>query len=426
MKYVIQKTNDLYLHDTKVENIFINEYMPVAPGDYVKVFLYACMYAENRQPMSNEEMANQLNIDVRTVEEAWDYWESMLAIKKHKISSAKDDYVIEFLELKAMLYGSGEIASNASVSNDTTNSGTSNPLGNDELKLLLNSIEQLMGRPLETKEVQKIIELHEDFSMAVSLIEYGFKYSINRGKKNFNYAYAVLNNWVKSGVTSIDEAEGFIEENDEKRQREKRVMKALGFNRTATETEEKMLDHWFDELGFNMDKVLEACSKTSGISAPNFNYINKVLENWYNDSVKEKRSVNEPAAVSRKVLNDYYDYLRQKAENDAEERKREIYDNIPEIEEIDKKINMLGAKISRSMIIKDSSVDANKLKTEMDHLIQDRAILLTESNYEMDYTEVKYACEICKDTGMTDEGAPCICIEERRQEASNWQKQHNL
>lgn len=426
MNYVIQKTNDLYLHDTNIENIFINEYMPLAPGDYVKVFLYAYMYAANKQSMNNEEMANQLNIPVKTVEEAWNYWESMLAIKKHKVSASEGDYVIEFLELKAMLYGSGEPVASTGKSEEIYENKTSNPLGNDEVKLLFNSIERLIERPLDSREVKSILELHEDFGMPVSLIEFGFKYGISKGNTNFNYIYAILNNWMKSGVKSIDDAEGFIEEVDEKKQREKRVMKALGFNRSASEIESSMMDRWFDEYGFKMDMVLEACSKTSGIPNPNFNYVNKILENWHSSSVKENRDVNEGSSVSRKVLNAYYDYLRQKSENDAEARKREVYEAIPQVEEIDREIKNIGVKISMAMITKDSSVDVNKLKQDMDYLVQDRAILLTENNYEMDFTEVKYTCDKCKDTGMTDEGAPCTCIQERRKEAANWQKRENI
>ena len=42
-------TKDGYLLDTEVENIFISEHMVVAPGDYVKVYLYVLMCAETGQ-----------------------------------------------------------------------------------------------------------------------------------------------------------------------------------------------------------------------------------------------------------------------------------------------------------------------------------------------------------------------------------------
>ena len=36
----------MYLGDMPLENIFINEFLPIAPGDFVKVYLYARLYAE--------------------------------------------------------------------------------------------------------------------------------------------------------------------------------------------------------------------------------------------------------------------------------------------------------------------------------------------------------------------------------------------
>ena len=38
MNFVREKIKDFYLLDSRIENIFINEYLPAAPGDYVKVY----------------------------------------------------------------------------------------------------------------------------------------------------------------------------------------------------------------------------------------------------------------------------------------------------------------------------------------------------------------------------------------------------
>ena len=48
------------------------------------------------------------------------------------------------------------------------------------------------------------------------------------------------------------------------------------------------MDSWFDEMGFKMDKVLEACSMTAGISNPNLKYVNSILDNWRKEACKEK------------------------------------------------------------------------------------------------------------------------------------------
>ena len=44
---------DIFLYSTNVENLFINEFLPDAPGDCVKVFLFGLMYAQYEQEIDS-------------------------------------------------------------------------------------------------------------------------------------------------------------------------------------------------------------------------------------------------------------------------------------------------------------------------------------------------------------------------------------
>ena len=35
-----KKKNNIYLYQTSVDNMFINDLLPMAPGDYVKVYMF--------------------------------------------------------------------------------------------------------------------------------------------------------------------------------------------------------------------------------------------------------------------------------------------------------------------------------------------------------------------------------------------------
>ena len=83
MNFIRPKVSDLNMADLTVENIFINEYMPEADGDFVKVYLLARLYAETDRSISDIEMAKQLGISKDRILEAWNYWEEWGAIKKH-------------------------------------------------------------------------------------------------------------------------------------------------------------------------------------------------------------------------------------------------------------------------------------------------------------------------------------------------------
>ena len=94
------------------------------------------------------------------------------------------------------------------------------------------------------------------------------------------------------------------------------------------------------------------------------------------------------------------------AEADAESRKRELYKLHPEIEEFD---NALSKCYSRLIaIVLDSSTDRDEpeVKREIDmirddslRLQQERKECLLRYGYSEDYTEPKYECPKCSDTG---------------------------
>ena len=419
MNFVKEKIKDFYLLDSKVENIFINEYMPAAPGDYVKVFLYAIMYAEHGLNMSNETMAKQLGIEESVILEAWDYWESMGAIKKRYVDSfGKVGFAVEFLNLKELLYGKNS----QPVKGETKKREKENIFGNKAVKTMFQNIEKIYGRALSSSEVNQILTWLADYNATAEVIEFAMKYCVDKNKTSLKYIEKVVKEWTSAGMETAAQLQDYLQDMDEKYYKYKRVLKALGFTRNATETEREMMDTWFDQMGFTMERVLDACRKTAGISSPNFNYVNKVLENWRNEADQSGNDVNKKVIVTQSELNQYFDHLREKAEKEREQRRAEVYGKLPRVKEIDDEFRRLGAQLSRVLLGGVSKEEGDLINSTMDGLAVERAVILTENNYEMDYTELKYACEICKDTGITDTGERCSCIKKRTEEAELWLK----
>ena len=59
-----EKIQNEYMYDTKVENMFINEYMISAPGDFVKIYLVALMYADLNKEIDDEKLSKITGIDI--------------------------------------------------------------------------------------------------------------------------------------------------------------------------------------------------------------------------------------------------------------------------------------------------------------------------------------------------------------------------
>lgn len=423
MNFIKEKIKDFFLLDTKVENIFINEYMPSAPGDFVKVYLYASMYAEHGLEITEKAIAKQLGLSEEKVREAWEYWEERGVIRKRYFDTQGNvSFIVEFLSLKEQLYGKNT----APVQGEASRPKGDNVFGNPEVKVMFKDIEKALGRTLDSSELGQIMKWLTDYGASPEVVFTAVKYSIDKNKTSMRYIESVVKGWTEEGLQSTDQISEKLQEMDEKYYRYRRVLKALGFTRNATEAEKEMMDNWFERMGYSMDRVLEACTKTAGISSPNFNYVNKVLENWRDEAQSKGVDVNTKIVVTQAVLNQYYDYLRDKAEKEAEERKQEVYQKLPRIKDIDEEIRRMGSQLSKALILGSSENESKKINSIMDELAAERAVVLTENNFEMDYTDIKYACEKCSDTGMTDLGERCSCIKQRTEEAEIWIKKKSL
>lgn len=412
MGFTQEKVKDYYLLTTDVENIFINEYMPTAPGEYVKVFLYGLLYSKSQVEMSAKEFARHLQMSEKEVEEAWNYWEQQGVISKKYIINT-NDYDIEFKNLRALMYSGG-------LETPKIVEETNTPLVNETLRDLVFNVEQSIGRTMSPSESMEVASWLEEVGATTEVIMGAVDYCMEKGKRGINYMAKVILQWTKDGFRTKEDVQNHLNSLEARYGNYKRILQALGLNRAATEAEREMIDSWFDEMDYNMDRVMDACVKASFISSPNVRYVNKVLQNWYEEAKIDGRNVNSKVAISKADLNKYYEHLRKEAEAKAEERKSEVYRVIPRIEELDKELLGLGMKLSRTLL-GGNIQDVEKTKKLIELLEQERAVLLTENNYREDYTDIKYACDKCSDTGVTEDGGRCSCTKERMGEAELWQ-----
>ena len=168
MNFKTERIKDFYLLATEVENIFINEYLPQAPGDYVKVYLYALLYAKQQTEITHHGLAVQLGLKDSDVDLAWQYWERMGVVKREMRSDAELDYGITFVNLRELMYaGSLETPQKASKSSDA--------LCEDALREIFDFVENLKGQPVSPKEMQEIASWHSEMPAGPGLIQKAFE-----------------------------------------------------------------------------------------------------------------------------------------------------------------------------------------------------------------------------------------------------------
>ncbi len=108
-------------------------------------------------------------------------------------------------------------------------------------------------------------------------------------------------------------------------------------------------------------------------------------------------------------------YLR--AREAADLRRAEVWAAIPEVEEIDKALQLTGLSIMRAAL-DGGDVDARIAETRSRNaeLNAVRQSLLIARGYPADYTEPHYDCALCNDSGYAD-GRMCRCMKKQLIEA---------
>ena len=412
MKFDKGKTKDYYLFTTDVENVFINEYMTEAPGEYVKAYLYGLFCSEHGMELKSALMAEVLHMDEDRLREAWEYWERMNVVA---IEEEDDDYTVVFLSLREQLFSGEQGVERAIEMSDEVIDE------DEEFKRLTEAAEDLLGRPLNGRELQEIGSWTKELGVPVEVIYEAFDYCAEIGKTSINYISKVILAWAKEGLTNREMVKEFLEKTSERQGIYRKILNSLGLKRNVTEAEKRLVDSWLDDMKFSLERILEACEKAGFTQSPNLRYVNKVLENWKQEADTWGRDVNQRVNVSQNTLNKYYEYLRNQAEKRAEGRRQEVYNKLPEIRQIDINLQSLSSKISRGLLGGSTVQDMNTVRQEIRNLEKERAILLTENNYALDYTDVKYLCPKCSDTGIDENGQRCSCARERMGEAELWQ-----
>ena len=408
MNFSKQNITNYNLYDTAVDNMFIAEYMATAPGDYVKAYLLALMYADLSVPCTNESLARELGLTVEEILLAWNHWEKLgLVRKKYPDPENKLRYTVEFLNIREARFGRTPVAARHKDGSAT--------LSDQDLALLYRDIEAVTGRLFEGREMQEIVIWLTDYSIAPDVILFCYKYCMrNRKTSKYRYVGAVLKDWVQQGLRTVADVEQHLENTDARHFLHKRVLKALGFSRNATEEERRIMDTWFDEMEYDIERVLEACRKTSGISNPNINYINSVLVAWKKEETGRGGDASDSLYSQVMAL-----YEKERAENDirTKENLSNVFTRVPRVRDILSELREASYRMSKAMLMGVNGEDAVRREQKtIDELQSEKELLLSENGFEPDITETVYTCKACRDTGTLESGERCPCFKEKAEQ----------
>ena len=325
---------------TILSNRFIDNFMPRANGEFVKVYIYL-LRAVSSSPssFSLEHMADRLFCTERDIFRALKYWEGEkilsltyttdrqlfgitllepFADAGHMESSASSENIFSTagtssspvsaqmaagISQPVALTGSAPKNVSLSSSNSAVSGGTSSELStsadyirsltpdhiselkqNEEVSQLLYIAEQYLAKTLTPTEMQKIFFFYDELHMSADLIEYLVEYCVSRGRKSMRYIETVALAWTRDGVTTVEMARDASSRFSKDYYT---ILKAMGISgRNPVENEISYIDTWRKTYGFDLELIQEACSRTVlSTGQPSFQYADKILSGWKKKNV---------------------------------------------------------------------------------------------------------------------------------------------
>ncbi len=280
---------------TLISNVFLDEYMPAANGEYVKVYLYLLRCLEsNTRELSIPVIADKFDYTENDVHRALKYWEKLkLLTLEYDTSKALTgirlvkDYPQE--EKDAPVPIPKETSVRPPLSPDTA------PLSQEELKQLVFVCEQYLGKTLSSLEMSRILYFHDSLGFDAELIEYLIEYCVSTRHKSLRYIETVAVSWHKQGYTTVAQAK---EQTTTYSRAYFSILKAFGISgRNPVEIEIAYMNKWMKEYGFSLELISEACSRTmAAIHQSSFEYADKILSNWQKNGVS---SLSDLEALDR-------------------------------------------------------------------------------------------------------------------------------
>lgn len=337
---LISLQNSSELEVTILSNRFIDNFMPRANGEFVKVYIYL-LRAVSSSPssFSLEHMADRLFCTERDIFRALKYWEGEkilsltyttdrqlsgitllepFADAGHMESSASSENIFSTagtssspvsaqmaagISQPVALTGSAPKNVSLSSSNSAVSGGTSSELStsadyirsltpdhiselkqNEEVSQLLYIAEQYLAKTLTPTEMQKIFFFYDELHMSADLIEYLVEYCVSRGRKSMRYIETVALAWTRDGVTTVEMARDASSRFSKDYYT---ILKAMGISgRNPVENEISYIDTWRKTYSFDLELIQEACNRTVlSTGQPSFQYADKILSGWKKKNV---------------------------------------------------------------------------------------------------------------------------------------------
>lgn len=301
------ESNDrpILFSETAISDIFFTEYMPQANGDFIKVYLYIFFLSKYNKDLKLNDLSKKLALPLPIIQDALKYWEDQGVITKKNTGFIIND--LQEIELHKLY------KPRVALSSKDIEKSEQSQYRAKAIESINQSYFQGMMTPSWYSDITIWFKKYQfDEQVMIAL----FGYCFDKSALHRNYVQAVADAWSKNNIRTFNDLDFYFEKQENLNKIKKNISKKLGITRKLTQYEEAYVEKWIVDFGFSFDIIELALKRTTSKSNPSFDYIDKLLCDWYDRNFKTITDIEN-----------FLSELKQKNKNIKELEKKTKYNN---------------------------------------------------------------------------------------------------
>lgn len=277
---IIKKDASLIFNDTKISDLFITKYLPDAPGDAVKIYIYLLFQTKFSDDITIKSISNSLNIGYTAVKAGLEYWEQKGILVKNS-----NGYILRNLKEVELFekYNPKIELSKEEIEKKNKENAKANVI-DDINKLFFQGV-------MSPTWVATIYNWYEKYLFTDEVMLALFQYGKDKNALNKNYLEQVARGWNSDNIKTYEDLNNYLSVKQVIYKCGKQISNTLRLYRALTEFEEECLKRWLFEYNFKEEIIDIAVNIASEKGTQSFKYIDAILNDWNENNLKTKKDI---------------------------------------------------------------------------------------------------------------------------------------
>ena len=309
-----QNEKQLLFSETVVPDIFFAEYLPQLPGDYMKIYFYMVFLSKYKKDIKINDMSKKLSLPLKTINDGLKFLEENKLILKKTTG-----YIIIDLQEATLnnLY-----KPNLTQSKETVEQISKNKSRAKAIEHINNMYFQGIMGPSWYNDIDLWFRKYNfDEQVMIAL----FDYCYNRSALHKNYVQAVAEAWGANKIQTWNDLDIYDQKQEKLKKIKNIIAKKLGKYNGLTQYEEAYIENWVLDFGYDMNIIEIALKRTTFKQNPTFEYINNIITDWHERSLKTPDEITAFIEQRKKQSKDLKEMKAQVSKANYEQRK---YNNL--------------------------------------------------------------------------------------------------